>query len=449
MEMQKGSSKLKVQRANDVTSAFPKKCLNILVFPGGTEIGLEIHRALSWCKNIKLFSASEDVSNHAPYVFSRNFKVSSVYNPVFVDEINRISSENDIDYIFPAHDDVLVALAQNQHRICSGIVSSPLHTCLITRSKSATYRFFLDTIPVPDQFTDLEKIEQFPVFVKPDKGQGSQHIRVIHDRDQLNQALKEHNEYIVLEYLPGEEYTIDCFSDRETGLLFCGGRQRIRTRSGISMDSKPVQEKVFVEYAQKISGKMVFHGAWFLQVKRDRFGTLKLMEIGPRIAGTMAVYRVLGVNFPLLSIYEQERIPVEIMTNHVGVQIDRALINRYRHQLSYRVIYVDFDDTLIVNGNVNTELIRFLYQCINEQKRIVLLTKHAGNLNEILKEHRLAGIFDEIIQLEQSANKSDYINESDAIMIDDSFKERKLVSEKLGILTFDCSMLEMLFDDRV
>jgi hypothetical protein len=215
------------------------------------------------------------------------------------------------------------------------------------------------------------------------------------------------------------------------------------------MDSKPVENDVFIEYARRISGKLDFHGAWFFQVKRDRLGIYKLMEIAPRIAGTMAVYRVLGVNFPLLSIYEQERIPVEIRINDVDVQIDRALVNRYRHQLSYGVIYVDLDDTLIVNGMVNTDLIRLLYQCINAGKRIVLLTRHAGDLGQCLREHHLAGMFDDVIQLEQTASKADCIHESNAIMIDDSFSERKQVSEKLGILTFDCSMIEMLFDDRV
>ena len=48
---------------------------DVLVFPGGTEIGLEIQRALCQCKDIRLYSAGLDVSNHAPYVFARHFSV--------------------------------------------------------------------------------------------------------------------------------------------------------------------------------------------------------------------------------------------------------------------------------------------------------------------------------------------------------------------------------------
>lgn len=425
-----------------------KTPLHVLVFPGGTEIGLEINRALSWCKDIKLFSAGESVSNHAPYVFQRHYEVSSVRNPQFVEELNEVIRENAIDYVFPAHDDVVVALAQNAHRIAAGIVTSPLETCLIARSKSATYRLLAATMPVPE-LLDPQRVKQFPVFVKPDKGQGSQHAQIVYDVDQLPQALGQCRDPIILEYLPGEEFTVDCFSDRNAGLLFCGGRQRIRTRNGISMDSEPAQDEVFVEYARRISKRLEFHGAWFFQVKRDRYGVFKLLEIAPRIAGTMAVYRVLGVNFPLLSIYEQRGVPTRIMANPIHVRIDRALVNRYSHNVSYKTVYVDLDDTLIVNDVVNTELIRFLYQCINVGKRIVLLTKHTGDLTVTLKTHRLNEVFDEVIQLGSSACKADHINDTDAIMIDDSFGERTQAQDMLGILTFDCSMVEMLLDDRI
>jgi len=425
-----------------------KKMYNVLVFPGGTEIGLEIHRALCHCKDVCLYSAGLDVSNHAPYVFARHFLVPSVHSPGWIDKLNQVVVEQEIDYIFPAYDDVIIALVKNAERIKARIVSSPLETCLTCRSKLQTYRFFADVLPIPTLYDNLEAVDRYPVFAKPDKGQGSQYSYIVYDKHQLSLLLREDREYVMMEYLPGKEYTVDCFSDRDKGLLFCGGRQRIRTKSGISMNSRPVHNDVFLEYASAISEKLSFHGAWFFQVKEDRHSTYKLLEIAPRIAGTMAVHRVQGVNFALLSIYEQERIPLETLVNRIDVEIDRALVNRYRHQLKYSVVYVDLDDTLILNGMVNVDLVRFLYQCINEGIRIVLLTKHTADVDQTLRKHRLTGIFDEIIQLEQSASKSDYIHESDAILIDDSFSERKAVNEKLGILTFDCSMVEMLIDER-
>jgi hypothetical protein len=368
------------------------KIFNVLVFPGGTEIGLEIQRALRHCKDICLFSAGSDVSNHAPYVFARHVVVPSINDPVWIERLNQIIVEQKIDYIIPAYDDVLVALAQNASDIRAKMISSPLETCIITRSKSQTYRYLTDSIPVPSQYSDLESIDRYPVFLKPDKGQGSAHTHIVYDKQQLLCAFSREREHIVLEYLPGEEYTIDCFSDRERGLLFCGGRQRTRTRSGISMHSRPIADPAFQEYAHAISNKLAFHGAWFFQLKKDCQGVYKLLEIAPRIAGTMALYRGLGINFALLSLYEQERIPITILRNDMYLEIDRSLVNRYNHQLKYSTVYVDFDDTLIVHGEVNTELIRFLYQCVNANIRIILITKHAEQIHTTLQRYRLAVI---------------------------------------------------------
>lgn len=420
-----------------------------MVFPGGTEIGLEINKALGQCKNIKLFSAGSSVPNHAPLVYARHFVMPSIHEAGWINELNRIIIANTIDYIFPAYDDIVVALVENAGRIKTKIISSPLDTCLITRSKLATYRHLEAVLPVPIIYPDVDSVNRYPVFVKPDKGQGSEDTHLVKSKDHLLQLIREKEERIIMEYLPGEEFTVDCFSDREAGILFCSSRERVRTKSGISMSSKiTTSQGVFADYSEIIVSRLTFHGAWFFQVKKDRAGVYKLLEIAPRIAGTMSLHRVQGINFPLLSIYEQERIPVTVLKNNAFVEIDRALVNRYKHDIVYHTVYVDLDDTLIINNKVNVQLISFLYQCMNEGKKIVLITKHDQDVTITLKKYRLSDISDDVIHIGRSCRKADYIKERDAIFIDDSFSERKAVSDKLGIYTFDCSMVEVLLDER-
>jgi carbamoyl-phosphate synthase large subunit len=426
------------------------RVLRVLVFPGGTEIGLEINSALRWSKGVQLFSAGPAISNHATYVFAQHTEIPSIEKPGWLEALNELIARQAIDYLFPAYDDIVVALAENADRIHARIVTSPLETCLITRSKSQTYRALFNVVPVPRICDPSVPITQFPVFVKPDKGQGSQNTHLVSDAEQLALVLRRDPTALVLEYLPGEEYTIDCFSDREEGLLFCAGRERTRTRSGISMSSHITSAPEFRDFALAINSALSFHGAWFFQLKRDAKGHLKLLEIGPRIAGTMALHRVLGVNFPLLSLYEQERLPIRIMTNPIEVDIDRALVNRYHHAFHYSTVYVDLDDTMILRGRVNTKLVAFLYQCINEGKKVVLLTRHAAEVGQTLLHYRLSGIFDEIVCVPpRPARKTRYIKEKNSILIDDSFSERHDCHVELDLPTFDCSMLEMLLDDRV
>lgn len=426
----------------------------VLVFPGGTEIGLEIWKSLRHCKEISLCSAGNGESSHAPYVFRKNFVIPGVHESNWVETLSSVIQKHNIDYIFPAHDDVILALAQNANKIRAGIVSSPLSTCLVCRSKSRTYEKFKGLLPVPRIFDNPSDVDKFPVFVKPDIGQGSQLASKVENLATLEVLLKNNPNLIISEYLPGKEYTIDCFTERRKGLLFCGGRERIRIKAGISMNSRPVNAKTsmrFRKIANIISRELEFHGAWFFQLKTDSSGTFKLQEIAPRISGTMATNRVLGVNFALLSIYEKEGRDVEIMLNNYDVQIDRALVNRYKHNIKYNKVYVDLDDTLIIDNKINPQLMQFLYQSLNNGCKLALITKtnRTGDVQSILKQFRLVDVFDEIISLRKNESKADFIDPQLSIFIDDSFSERKAVFDRLGIPTFDCSMIELLIDETV
>lgn len=424
---------------------------NVLVFPGGTEIGLEIWDSLKDVKDINLYSAGSNVSNHAPYVFKNHSIIPDINTKNWIEILNQVIEKYAIDYIFPAYDDIIVALAFNSDKINAEIISSPLFTCLLTRSKSETYKKFEGLIPVPKVFNDIESITSFPVFVKPDKGQGSQNAFKVENMELLKVLLKNNPDLIVLEYLTGKEYTVDCFTDRREGLLFCSGRERIRTKSGISMNSKPVTPKeneIFIKYAKIISKELKVYGAWFFQVKLDSNKKFKLLEIAPRISGTMATHRCLGVNFPQLSIYEKEGTKIDIMTNNYNIEIDRALINRYKTNIQYNKVYVDLDDTLILNNEINTDLIKFLYQSLNENCKLILITKTVNKIDHTLKKWRLENLFDDIILLNKEDSKADYINPESSIFIDDSFSERKTVYKKHKIPTFDCSMIKTLINSK-
>jgi len=429
-----------------------KKTKRVVIFPGGTEIGLEIWKALKDNKDILLYSAGSNVSNHAPYVFRHHFIIPDVHNNQWLENLIKVINKQKIDYIFPAHDDVVVALAENADKLNCKVISSPMDTCLTCRSKSKTYNKFKELLPVPKLFSSTDDIKTFPIFVKPDKGQGAQGTYKVDNIDILEGLLKSKPDLILMEYLPGKEYTVDCFTDRKKGLLFCNARERIRVKAGISVNSKPANKSIqstLKKYAEIISDNLTFYGAWFFQVKYDKKGIPELLEISPRISGTMATYRVLGINFPLLSIYESDGIDIQIMNNNNKIEIDRALINRYKHNIKYNKVYVDLDDTLIIHNRINTELIKFIYQSINEECKIILISKTKGNINDTLKRWRLFGLFDKVIHVKNEDTKADFINPENAIFIDDSFSERKFVFEKYRIPTFDCSMIELLINDRV
>jgi hypothetical protein len=422
---------------------------NVLVFPCGSEIGLEINRALANSIHFNLFGASS-LEDHGKFVFKNYISgLPFVDAPSFIEEINIIIVEYKIDFIIPAHDSVVLKMAINQDKIKAIIVTSCAKTNEICISKGKTYDFFCGLIPTPRIFNKDYELP-FPVFLKPNIGNGSKGTYKAYSQNEVDFYLRKDPTLIILEYLPGKEYTVDCFTDRNGLLLFAEGRERRRIYNGISVNSVPNKNSQIQKIAQVINGNLAFQGVWFFQLKSRANGELVLLEVASRIAGTMALFRAMGINFILLSLYDRMGLTVSVTPNNFNLEIDRALYARYTLDLEYEYIYVDFDDTIIVNNLVNTNLIKFLYQSKNKGKKIFLISKHKGKIQEAFKNYALCKfLFDEIIILEQSMKKVEYIKNLNSIFIDDSYSERKEVLEDLKVPVFGLDAIESLFDDKV
>ena len=158
--------------------------------------------------------------------------------------------------------------------------------------------------------------------------------------------------------------------------------------------------------------------------------------------GSSSLCRGIGVNFALMSLFDFFDINIDILKNDYNIVMDRALDNVYKINVNYDTVYVDYDDCLILDKrNVNTELVKFLYSALNNKKKIILITKHIGDLEGELNSFRLSGLFDEVIHIEPNEEKVDYIKFLNSIFIDDSFMERKKVKEKFNINVFSPDMV--------
>lgn len=249
---------------------------------------------------------------------------------------------------------------------------------------------------------------------------------------------------MILEYLPNDEYTIDCFTNYNGELLYCSGRKRNRISNGISVNSIPIEDIRFLEIAKKINSTLKMNGAWFFQLKKRENDELVLLEIATRIAGTKEFQRAYGVNLVLLSLYNALNIDISITKNNYLVEMDRALESKFKIDYDYDKIYLDLDDTLIIENTVNYNLLAYLYKSINEGKKVILITRHKINPSDTLKKFRIGNIFDEIIHLKSNEPKSNYIDCKKAIFIDDSYRERLDVYSNLKIPVFDVNMIDIL-----
>lgn len=422
----------------------------VLVFPCGSEIGLELHRALAWSTHIDLIGGSSVSSNHGKYVYRGYTEgIPYVEDPSFIEKMNEVVERHKIDYIFPAHDSVVLKLSENAERISCEVIGSPLETCRICRSKKLTYETLSKVLRVPMMYRDDDKRLVYPVFLKPDVGQGSRGTHIAGSVEELSFFLRKRPDLLLLEYLPGREFTVECFTDRHRSLLFIGARERIRITNGIVMDTRAASDSRFDKMADSINKRFEFRGAWFFQVKMDAKGEPALLEVAPRTAGGMGLFRNLGVNLALLSVFDRMNLDVSVLLNTYGLEMDRALVNRFASDISYDHVYLDLDDTLLFKGKVNPWLVAFLYQCFNTGKKAHLLTSHVGDPAPLLKKHRLGSLFDSVVHVEKDEEKADYIKEPLSIFIDDSFSERVRVKRRLGIPVFSADAIESLIDWRM
>jgi len=421
---------------------------NVLIFPAGKENSLEIYTALKDSMNISLFGASSK-PDHGLYVFKK-YKGDLPYinDDNFLTAFNKLLVDNSIDIVFPTHDTISVFLAEHKDEINAKIAAPDYETCYICRHKDKTYDVFAENSFCPEIYRSIEHIS-YPAFVKPVIGEAALGTKLIRNESDLKFIMGNEQNYVVAEFLPGDELTVDCFTDRHNVLRFVGPRKRNRTHTGISLNSHTVQlTDEIKEIAQVISDKLKMRGLWFFQIRQDKNGKYKLLEISVRTAGTMGLYRNLGINLPLLTVYDLFDIDFNISLNDFYIEVDRSLFNKFKIGYEFDNIYIDFDDTITKNGKANEFVMLFLYKMRNAGKRINLLTRHEYDLDHTLWRLAISKeLFDNIIHTTWEFKKSAFIKETEkTIFIDNSFAERAEVKAKLNIPVFDVDAIECLID---
>ncbi len=417
--------------------------INVLVFPAGEINSVELHDALCGCVNINVFGASS-VDRHGSYIFENyTADLPMITAPDFLERFNLFLDKNKIDVVFPTHDSVAMVLAENSKKIHAKLACSCQKTAVICRDKEKTYKALSGADFLPKIYS---KITEYPVFIKPKEGQGGVGARLVNSpKDIPNVNL---NAYVICEYLPGKEYTVDCLTDKDGQLRWVSPRSRQRVMAGVSVAGQiekltPEIQKI----AQFLNQKLSFLGLWWFQIKQDKNEHWKLMEVSVRCAGTMALTRACGVNLPLLTVYTVMGYDITVEPNSYYVKMDSSLIRRYKIDYDYDTVYFDFDDTLIVRDKVNLKAVWFLYQCQNNNKKVILLTKHEKEIFDSMEYYHIhKNIFDDIIHIKPNDNKADYISPKKAVFIDNSYHERHAVYIKHHIPVFDVDGLDVLMN---
>lgn len=179
-------------------------------------------------------------------------------------------------------------------------VVSDVKTMEICRDKMQTYHHLSKKFDLPLTTLDSKKLEGFPLIAKPRYGKGSKGIVKIENPLDLRYIQSKQNGLIFQEYLPGTEYTIDVLSDFNGEPLIAVPRIRVQTKAGISTVGKIIKDENISETCKSIAKYLKIKGPCCIQMKESNEGTLKLVEVNPRLGGGTIFTALAGANFPAM-----------------------------------------------------------------------------------------------------------------------------------------------------
>lgn len=319
--------------------------VNILMTGAGAPGAAGILKCLRRESCFHITAADANSQASGKYLVEKFETIPSGNDPVFAASLLSLCREKNINLILPLVTRELLPLAKQVHEFSAAgirIPLSPAASLEIANNKSRLYEFLQwRGIPVPefrvvenaDQFREAARELGYPgqtICFKPSVSNGSRGFRIISDQaDELDLLFNykpwsafihfreadrilssgAFPELLISEYLPGEEYSVDCLA-RHGEAILVAPRLRRRMINGISVEGEFVKEENIIGYCTQIIKELQLHGNIGIQVKRSAAGQFLVLEINPRVQGSIAAGLGAGINLPVLAIKQEWGWPI-------------------------------------------------------------------------------------------------------------------------------------------
>lgn len=122
--------------------------------------------------------------------------------------------------------------------------------------------------------------------------------------EEFRQILAEKNKFpelLVMEYLPGAEFTVDALADKGK-VLECCCRKGLHMENSIMLDSQVVKRTDIEKLCSNIITDLNLDGNIGFDIKERANGIPIIMECNPRITAGVPVFYYAGVNLPYLCV---------------------------------------------------------------------------------------------------------------------------------------------------
>ncbi len=279
----------------------------VLVSGVGGPAGINIVRLLKqkFGDNVELIGCDIDA-----LAAGQNFVDEFLLCPRVSDEVayrqwlEQIIEERKIALFIPTVDEELVPLAKFADTLNCFVVLSPVQTLQIASDKLASYKFVAENLPAhsPKHISLSEwnrdwSVEDF-LFVKPRQGRGARGCRLTSqtELEWIKSNSDNPEDLIVMENLPGQEWTVDAYVGKSGEIVYLVPRERLALSGGISIKGRTVKNESVINATKLLLEQLSCRGPVCVQWKQDKNGLPKFVEINPRLSGGLMISVLSGID---------------------------------------------------------------------------------------------------------------------------------------------------------
>lgn len=314
-------------------------------------------------RNINLIGADMNKDDTILQMFDRYYQVPRGDAPEYADVLFDICKKESVDVVIPIMSVELEILSKNKQRFleigtCISVSDTP--QLMIANNKLALFDFLKDNnLPAP-KYCPVCKLQEIdsaveyigdPVVFKTTDGSGSRGMRIIdssksrfdilfHEKpNSCYTTLKEFKEILsegnmppmlAMEYLPGDEYTVDMLVDNgEVIASLC--RRGLNVQSSIILDGVVEDDPQVINLCNTVAKELKLSGNIGFDVKKRADGTPVIMECNPRATAGIAEFCASGVNLLYMNVKRCLNEPLSPIHPQYGVIMKRRYIEMYDH----------------------------------------------------------------------------------------------------------------------
>lgn len=310
-------------------------------------------------RNIKIVGVDMNDEASAHFMVDKFYCVPPATDENYVDILLDICKKEKVDIYFPNISAEVSAVSIRKkefEQIGTKLSISNQNSIDIANDKLKVYDFLKEhQVKVPNYYP-VCSVEDFiinskklgfpnkPVCLKIVNESGSRGVRIIdhcknrydifahqkpnsfftsyEDMISILQEAKNIDNMLLVEYMPGNEYSVDALADKGK-TLYIVGRENTESIMSIAQESEVKKIESAYEDSKKTIELLNFDGNVGFDFMLNEDGIPFLMDINPRITATVSVIAAAGVNLPYLRIKQLLGEDLQKCDVNYGVKIRR------------------------------------------------------------------------------------------------------------------------------